>query len=137
MSRAKFKISKIKEKSKFVKNNGYNNLYPCFSFSNYIEDPRYFSKENSNEERNSLFNFFQKIKAFSTQTWGEISQKKDIFHFHSIEKDIPVLNEYDSVDLTQFKIPGCKQGRFIGFFDENNIFNILLYDSQHTVYSRK
>ena len=40
-------------------------------------------------------------------------------------------------DLDQFKIQGQKQGRFIGFFDENNIFNILLYDSQHQGNPRK
>lgn len=137
MSSAKFKISKIKENTKFKKNNGYNNLYPCFSFSKYIKDANYFSKENSYEERNSLFNFFKNIKAFSAQTWGEISRNQAMFHFHYIEKDISILNEYASVDLTQFKIPGHKQGRFVGFFDENNVFNILLYDSQHSVYSRK
>lgn len=132
----KFKQKKPDQDSKFTANGGYNNLYPKFSFSEFVEESEYFSKEHSNEERNSLYNFFRNIKKFSKETWGDIKQKPHIYHYHPVEENISCLNDFDSIDLIQFKIPGQKQGRFVGFLDENNIFNILLYDSQHSIYSR-
>lgn len=136
MSKSKFKIPSKKPKINFGQNNGYNQLYPKFSFVRYIENNEYFSEEHANEERHSLYNFFKCIREFSKLTWGEIKQNPKIFHCHAVTKNISILAEYDPVDLTQFKIPGLKEGRFVGFFDEENVFNILLYDSQHNIYER-
>ena len=133
----KFKIKKNKNDFSIHIAGGYNNLSPVFSFSKYIESSEYFSKEHSKDERNSLYNFLVNIREFSKFTWGKIKENPQIFHFHPVEKNIPILNEYLSVDLAQFKVPGLKQGRLIGFLDEQNVFNILLYDSQHNIYSRK
>lgn len=136
MVKNKFKTKTSKKDIKFASNTGYNNSCPIFSFAKYIENSDYFNKEHSKEERNSLYNFLRNLKAFSNFTWGQIKQDSKTFHCHEIEKDIRILKEYDTIDLTQFKIPGQKQGRFVGFFDENNVFNILIYDSQHNIYKR-
>lgn len=133
----KFKIKSFDKIAKFATNKGYDKLYPSFSFKYYISSDEYFSEEHSNEKRHSLYNFFSNIKDFSTITWGEMKQKPKQYHFHTFSENLSVLNDYSDVDLDQFKIKGMKQGRFIGFFDELNIFNILLYDSQHQGYSRK
>lgn len=120
-------------------NSGYYKLTPIFSFADYIETSEYFSEEHANETRNSLYKFLHNIRELSKLSWGEIQSKPKTFHFHEIKKDIPILSkkEYNSVDIFQVKIPGQKQGRFIGFFDKNNVFHILIYDSQHNVYERK
>lgn len=115
---------------------GYHDLFPVFSFKNYVVPNCYFSAEHSNEKRNSLYNFFVNIRELSQFNWGYMKNKPSVFHFHSIDEDIPGLQDFNHIDLAQFKVPGQKQGRFIGYFDEKNIFNILIYDSQHNVYSR-
>ncbi len=137
MGKNKFKTKSTKKDIKFISNTGYYELYPSFSFGKYIKSDEYFSQEHSNEKRNSLYNFLQNIKAFSGITWGEMHQNPKQYHFHSFNENLPVLKDYMDVDLEQFKIKGQKQGRFIGFFDKNNIFNILLYDSQHQGNPRK
>lgn len=137
MGKNKFKTKSTEKDIKFTSNTGYYNLYPSFSFSKYIESDEYFSREHSNERRNSLYNFLQNIKAFSGVTWGEMRQNPKQYHFHPFNENLSILKSYSAVDLDQFKIQGQKQGRFIGFFDENNIFNILLYDSQHQGNPRK
>lgn len=135
-----FKFEASKQKSKNIikpVNSGYHDLNPTFSFKNFIESDKYFSEEHSNEKRNSLYNFFKSLEAFSSYTWGYMKQHPEIFHFHPFENELNVLNEYKDAALDQFKVPGLKHGRFIGFFDNNNIFNILLYDSQHKGDPRK
>lgn len=133
----KFKTQSPPKDIKFVQNKGYNNSSPVFSFAKYIENPNYFSKEHSKEERNLLYNFLRNLREFSQFTWGQIKQDPKTFHFHEVEKDISILKDYEGIDLSQFKIPGQKQGRFVGFLDANNVFNILIYDSQHSIYLRK
>ncbi len=136
-------VNKFKVKTPPKKNNiktvsdGYYKLYPRFSFKNYIKSDEYFSEEHSNERRNSLYNFFKNIQAFSGVTWGEMRQNPKQYHFHPFNENLAVLNKYSKIDLDQFKILGQKQGRFIGFFDQDNVFNILLYDSQHQGNPRK
>ncbi len=115
----------------------YYKLKPIFSFEYYICSDRYFSREHSNERRNSLYNFLQNIKNFSAITWGEMKENPKVYHFHEFIENVSVLNSYTDRDMVQFKIPGQKQGRFIGFFDNNNVFNVLLYDSQHQADPRK
>lgn len=134
----KFKQNKIQQGNNIkVSGNGYHTLKPLFSFANYIHSDEYFSEEHSKEKRNSLYNFFQCIKKFSCITWGEMVKSKHIYHFHSFDEDLSILNDYQGYDLAQFKIPGQKQGRYIGFFDNDNIFHILIYDSQHMADPRK
>ncbi len=137
MKKNKFKTVSAKKNAKFTANKGYENLYPSFSFKNYICSDDYFSKEHSNEKRHSLYNFLLNIKDFSNITWGEMKQDPKQYHFHQVLENLSVLKDYSEVDLDQFKIKGMKQGRFIGFFDELNIFNILIYDSKHQTYPRK
>lgn len=137
MKKNKFKILSAKKNAKFTTNKGYDNLYPTFSFKNYIRSDNYFSEEHSNEKRHSLYNFLLNIKDFSNITWGEMKKNSKQYHFHQVLENLPILKEYSDVDLDQFKIKGMKQGRFIGFFDAFNVFNILLYDSQHQTYPRK
>lgn len=137
----RFKINKNNRVCPNIKvgaGSGYHKLLPVFSFIDYIEAPQYFSEEHANEARNSLYKFLLSIKEFSKFNWGYIQSHPDVFHFHEIRKNIPILEDnYSSIDILQFKIPGQKQGRFVGFFDENNIFHILIYDSQHNIYERE
>ena len=134
----KFKQNKIQQGNNIkISGKGYYNLNPCFSFMNYIQSNDYFSEEHSNEKRNSLYNFFKNIKQFSRITWGEMCKNNHVYHFHSFDEDLSILNNYQDDDIAQFKIPGQKQGRFIGFFDNENIFHILLYDSQHLADPRR
>lgn len=107
---------------------GYYNYYPVFSFKEYIQSDNFFSKEHSNENRNSLYNFFVNLREFSKITWGQMRQDPKHFHFHPFDEDFNELKEYKDYDLDYFKIIGQKQGRFIGYFDRDNVnvFNLLL-----------
>ena len=131
-------IQKNKLKNKTVGiNQGYNNKCPVFSFSDYQQNDEYFSYIDSKEERNLLYNFLPNLKDFSQLSWYQIKINPAMFHCHEVEKDIKGLDDYRDIDLVQFKLPGQKQGRIIGFFDENNVFKILLYDANHQIYKRK
>lgn len=138
MNKNKFNISNKCPKNQMKTNEkGYYNLYPIFSFKNYICSDKYFSEENSNENRHSLYKFFKNIQKFSNITWGAMRQDPKHFHFYEFTENLPELKNYKNTDLDYFKIMGLEKGRFIGFFDNNNTFNILLYDSQHKSYKRK
>lgn len=114
----------------------YYTLTPAFSFTKYIEDKEYFSEEDSNEPRHSLFDFFRNIREFSKITWGEMRTNPKVYHFHSFDENLATLSGFNDRDLEQFKIPGLKQGRFIGYFD-GPIFYILIYDANHKGNPRK
>ena len=134
--------NKFKVKEPYTKNAikpgkvAYYALTPIFSFAKYIETKDYFSPEDANQDRHSLFDFFRNIREFSKITWGEMRTNPKIYHFHSFEENISILAGFNDRDLEQFKIPGLKQGRFIGFFD-GAVFNILVYDANHKGNPRK
>lgn len=142
MSKNKFKFKSNKYNPTYnieTKSVPYENKKPIFIFEEYI-DSKYYTKENANSDKRSLYNFLNSIKNFSNYTWGDI-KKIEQFHAHSIEEEIsniPELNALSAeVPYFQFKLPNHDCARFIGYFDPDAIFHIVLYDRNHNVYKRK
>lgn len=132
----KFKPQIRNNKYMFKPNIGHNKLYPSFTFKNYRKSD-YFTIEDSNEARHNLYNVFDGLTQLSNFTWEWIKNNPRIFHFHDIDIYVAELHKFnDSIDYSQFKVPNLAQGRFVGYFDENNVFNIVLYDANHKIYSR-
>ncbi len=153
MSRNKFKPQKfdkkLKIKTKVHQSNykiepskiGYETLHPTFSFANYIKNSKYYTEEHCNNEKDTLYKFMNAMKDISSFTWREIKQNKSQFHAHDIDEKVSEISELSSFDenipFFQFKLPNHDKGRFIGYFDETGIFNIVLIDRMHQIYKRK
>lgn len=114
----------------------YENLFPVFSFRNYKESD--FFKENDIKNKKEFFSFFSKMQSFSSLKWKDIKTNKQ-FHFHEIDYDKHInskLKIAEEISLVQFKLIGDKESRVIGFFDNDNVFNIVAYDYLHKIYPR-
>jgi hypothetical protein len=125
-----------KDKSKFKTTPvAYEKHYPVFSFKEFRKDTRYYTKEHSNSDKNSLLNFLNAAKDFCNVTWGNLKRDGQ-FKLHAVNEAIPALGDMD-VPFFQFKLPNHDKGRFIGYFDHNCVFCVLIYDRNHQVYPRK
>jgi hypothetical protein len=126
-----------KSKDKFKHSSpAYEKMQPVFSFKDFCKDTKFYTKEHSNSDKNSLLNFLHASKDFCCFTWSDI-KKDPQFHAHTINKKIPKLNCKDDYELFQFKLPNHDKGRFVGYFNENSVFCLLIYDRDHQVYERK
>ena len=128
---------KLQTYNSFVKTTGYNELYPVFSFANFKES-EFFTPEMI-QKKEELYYFFVNMSKFSTQKWKDIKTKPNIYHFHEIDNDKNInakLKIDEEITLVQFKIPGEKQSRIVGYFDNENVFNIVTYDYKHLIYKR-
>ncbi|MDD3594013.1 MAG: hypothetical protein PHX18_05235 [Candidatus Gastranaerophilales bacterium] len=135
----KSKQKKVNTKNSFAtSNNGYFKDKPVFSFKYYIKDNDYYTIEHSNQDKNCFYNFLFQSVDFCNKTWKEIFEQKRQFHFHDIEKEIDGLQSFPIEDVTfvQFTLPNFQEARFVGFFDDKNIFNIIIFDYKHCIYSR-
>ncbi len=123
----------------FTTGQGYYKHHPVFSFRYYKQLDKYYSIEHSNKHKNGFYKFLNSSKDFSNMTWRDISKDSKQFHFHDIDKDIPELQDFEIKDVVfvQFKLPNHKQSRFVGFFDERSIFNIVIFDYDHNICKRK
>ena len=123
----------------FTTGKGYYKYHPVFSFRYYKQIDKYYSLEHSNQHKNGFYKFLNASKDFGNMTWEDISKNSKQFHFHEVDKEIPELNDFEIEDVSfvQFKLPNHKQSRFVGFFDERNIFNVVIFDYCHNVYARK
>lgn len=96
----------------------------------------------------------EKLKDFSNETVDEFlkdGRKKDAYRFHEIswtQKNIPVQRQdfnwidsdylWNEVDYPFYQFQISKAlGRVVGFWDENQIFNILLLDPYHNIQPSK
>lgn len=116
---------------------GYESLYPVFSFRYYKESE--FFKENDTESKKEFHRFFSRISGFSSMTWGKIKLSGS-YHFHEIDNDKHInskLKINQGISLVQFKLSGDKESRVVGYFDNDNVFNIVAYDYNHKIYPRK
>ena len=121
----------------FAKTLGYNELYPVFSFAHFKES-NLFCPEMI-QEKSEFCNFFVNMAKFSVQKWKDIKANPRIFHFHEIDDDKNInarLMIDEKIVIVQFKIPGEKQSRIVGYFDNENVFNIVAYDYNHKIYQR-
>jgi hypothetical protein len=114
----------------------YEETKPIFSFKDFKKDTEYYTKEDSNSDKNSLWSFLSAAKDFCNLRWREIKRGEQ-FHAHAVNKLSLKLNHTEHYDLFQFKLPNHDRGRFIGYFDNNCVFCILIYDRKHQIYPRK
>lgn len=72
-------------------------------------------------------------------TWSQIKMSGN-FHFHEIDFDKNInskLKILPEISLMQFKLSGDRKSRIVGYFDNNNVFNIVAYDYSHKIYPKK
>lgn len=138
-----FKNSSIGNSKYHISNSpiAYEELYPIFSFAKFKKNTKYYTEEHCNLEKDTLLKFLNAVNDISQYTWGEIKRSPRQFHAHEIDENlsnIPELNDFDDeIPFFQFKLPNHDKGRFVGFFDSDGIFNIILYDRTHKIYPRK
>jgi hypothetical protein len=113
----------------------YDERFPVFSFKDFSKDTVFYTKEHSNSDKNSLFNFLNASKDFCSIKWKDI-KKNNQFHAHDVDVDISDLSHIE-YPLFQFKLPNHDKGRFIGYFNQDCVFCLLIYDRNHEVYKRK
>ncbi|MDA8325368.1 MAG: hypothetical protein M0033_04035 [Nitrospiraceae bacterium] len=120
---------------------GYYERYPEFSFKHYAHAHKEYSCRCITAI-DDFYEFFEKLRAISALKWKDIKFSGH-YHFHPIEwsltaepsgfKELPaILKGYPAC---QFKIFG--ECRIIGFFNQNNIFEIVWIDRHHKVYPGK
>jgi hypothetical protein len=114
---------------------GYEKCFPVFSFKHFVKDTEYYTCEDANSDKHGLLNFLNAVSDFSNKTWGEIKRISG-FHAHIVTKFVPELDQFE-FSLFQFKLPNHGEGRFVGYFDENSVFCVLIYDRNHKIYARK
>jgi hypothetical protein len=121
-----------------------------FSFR-FFDQRKYFGITEAKE--NSLKNLIIRLSELSKRKLSELERMKQEkgLRFHQInwqQEKIPIQrkdldwlpNEYlendDEYPIMQLSI-STALGRFAGFFDENNVFNIVLLDFQHNLQPSK
>ena len=87
---------------------------------------------------------FERLKSMSALKWKDIRKGVKTFHFHPIDdwEDTSEPNGFKGFPLEirdfptwQFKNFG--ECRFIGFFNADNIFELVWIDRYHKVYPHK
>jgi hypothetical protein len=131
-------LKKIKHKFK-PKEAGFYNRYPGFSFKHYEHNHRTYSVKCICDI-NDFYTMFEKLRSMSGFKWKDIKPASHTFHFHPIEwkettepqgfKHLPIeLREFPP---WQFKL--FKECRAIGFFNQDNIFELVWIDREHKIY---
>lgn len=137
-----YKETKEKSSNKFaIGKVGYYEKYPEFSFRYYDDNHKHYSVKCIVQIKD-FYEAFNRFKSLSSLKWKDIAQSGS-YHFHDIEwnettepkgfNNLPsVLRGYPAC---QFKL--FKECRIIGFFNENNIFEIVWIDRNHQMYKKK
>lgn len=132
-------IPKILEHKFLPKEAGFHNKYPEFSFKYYEHSHKKYSVQCITSTKD-FHVMFEKLKSMSQLQWKAIKIASQMFHFHPIEwretseprgfKNLPAgLTESPA---WQFKL--FKECRAIGFFNQDNIFELIWIDREHTIY---
>jgi hypothetical protein len=127
--------------NKFVpKEVGFYNRYPEFSFKHYEHTHRKYSVQCITNLKD-FHVMFEKLKSMSQLKWKEIKIASHMYHFHPIEweetsepkgfKNLPA--ELIESPAWQFKL--FKECRAVGFFNQDNIFELVWIDKEHKIYS--
>lgn len=145
----KFKFSprqpKKTKKNKFVPTTpGFYSRHPEFSFKHYEHEHAEYSAQcilNCGD----FHVMFERLKAISQLEWKNIRQGDGarVFHFHPITwgetaephgfKKLPL--EMREFPPWQFKL--FAECRAVGFFNEDNIFELIWLDREHKIYPLK
>lgn len=138
--RFSFKKASELTRNEFIPSSvGYFERYPEFSFKYYESDHKKYSFRCITV-LDDFYEMFERLKTLSSLKWKEIKFSGN-YHFHDVEwsqstelkgfnasilKDFPAL---------QFKL--FQECRILGFFNQNNVFEIVWIDRHHKVFKRK
>ena len=120
---------------------GYYKKFPAFSFKYYMDKDKDLSFLRITDCSNfhTMFSNFHKM---SKLLWQEI-KKAEQFHAHEIldESKIPGrikshLNKIGAEDLMPFQFKAFNEKRIVGFFNSEDVFEIVCCDFLHEIYQR-
>lgn len=147
MKKYRFKINKSKKDSNKYKvvteKPKYRTEYPKFCFKYYMSDDRKLSFKCIRDV-NKFYLLFKNLKKYCCITWEQIISNSN-YHAHDVTWTLDTLpdaikklqNNPKIIDnpLLQFN-PFTKNDseRIIGFFDNDNIFQVLGIDKEHNIY---
>lgn len=147
MSKYKFKINKSKKglnKYKVVTEKPkYRNEFPKFSFKYYMCDNKKLSFKCIKDVK-KFYLLFKNLKKYCCITWEQIISNR-VYHAHDLIWTLDTLpdaikklqnnEEIRDNPLFQFN-PFTKKDleRVIGFFDYDNVFQVLGIDKEHNIY---
>lgn len=147
MSKYKFKINESKKDSNKYKvvteKPKYRMEYPKFRFNYYMCDNRKLSFKCIKDVR-KFYLLFKNFKKYCCLTWEQIISNSN-YHAHDVTWTLDTLpdaikklqnkKEIRDKPLLQFN-PFTKDDpeRIIGFFDYDNIFQVLGIDKEHNIY---
>ena len=118
-------------------------FYPVFSLKYYEHNHKEFSVQCI-KVLDDFHDMFNRLQTMSQFKWKSIKAAPHVHHFHPINwadtskpHGIQSLNIRfkESVPIWQFK--NFKECRIIGFFNSDNIFEIVWIDRDHQVYPQK
>lgn len=138
----RFPTTQLPSSPKIIpQHSGYYDLHPAFSLKYYDKTHKKYSAKCI-DKLTDFHVMFEKFQTFSELVWKNIEQSNQ-FNFHPIEwskttepsgfKNLP--NDAKNYPACQFKL--FEECRIIGFFNSNNIFEIVWIDRHHEVYKRK
>ena len=133
----KFKHNEIESKNIFKV--VYHDESPLnYSFKYFNENSnskKYYIKDK--REKNDFFNFMSGCQKICAYTWRDLRLDSQ-FHCHDIDNGFCFSNlEIKDWIPLQIKLPGFKQGRLVGFIDNNFVFNVVKFDKNHQIYPDK
>lgn len=105
----------------------YLELYPAFSFRKANPDHRRYRVKDKCK-KDDLHHFIHGLLRMSEFPWKQIEGTKHMFHMHEVpnKEGLPVPEGFV---LLQFK--AFQEARVIGYFNRDNIFEIVLFDRNH------
>lgn len=131
-------------KNKFVPTiPGFYNRNPEFSFKYYEHEHAKYSVQCIIDYRDFHI-MFEKLKAMSQLKWRNIKQAAHVFHFHPILnwKETSEPHGFKKLSLEMKEFPPWqfklfKECRAVGFFNQDNIFELVWMDRDHEIYPRQ
>lgn len=120
---------------------GFYKKHPEFSFKHYQHNHKKYSAKCIIDYQDFHI-MFERLKSMSQLKWKDIKHTH-MFHFHPIEwgktsepkgfKLIP--SDLNEAPAWQFK--SFKECRMIGFFNQDNVFELVWVDRDHGIYPHK
>lgn len=110
-------------------------LKPTFSFKYFQID----HKEHSirGRQHKEYVHYFEHMASICTKTWGEIKAAPKVFHYHELKpsnSNFTGFKDPQLQDVAAYQFKVSNGGRAVGFYERNNVFNVVFIAPDHDLY---
>lgn len=125
-----------------LKDPGFYSRHPEFSFKYYDHAHKEYSVICIGSHKD-FHTMFERLKSMSQFKWKQIRAWTDTYHFHPVEwKESSEPGGFNKLpsnlrDFPAWQFKLYRECRAVGFFNPDNIFEVVWIDSKHKVYKRK